>query len=207
MQLETIACSNCGAPLQVPPSANFITCNHCQTSLAVHRNDSVSYTEKIARIDKRSQQMAGELAHLRYNDELARIDREWITERQKYVWKGQNGNYSEPTKWSATVWGISATLGGFLCLADTLRGGGNGLIGLVIVGFGFGAAFYVNAKANELTRARGRYLRRRRELSVEQFLPDDMKPLPEPTPLTDATTEPLSLLRQQPHPARRVDES
>ena len=62
---EGITCGNCGAPLQVPPGVRFITCNHCHTSLAVHRSETATYTEKLDEIDARTQEMAGELAQLR----------------------------------------------------------------------------------------------------------------------------------------------
>ena len=55
----------------MPPEAQFVTCTHCHTSLAVRRSDSVTYTEKIAQIDQRTQEMEGELAQLRYDSEFA----------------------------------------------------------------------------------------------------------------------------------------
>jgi LSD1 subclass zinc finger protein len=63
--LEHLACNNCGAQLHVPAGANFVTCTHCNSQLAVRRDPTVTYTEKLDEIDKRTEQMAEDLAHLR----------------------------------------------------------------------------------------------------------------------------------------------
>lgn len=85
MELESIACNNCGAPLEVPPGANFVSCNHCGSNLAVRRSTSVSYTENVDQIDQRTESMARQLAELRYHQELENLDRQWERERERYL--------------------------------------------------------------------------------------------------------------------------
>lgn len=70
--LETLACNNCGAQLQVPVGANYVTCTHCNSQLAVRRDPTVTYTQKLDEIDRRTEQMAEDLAHLRRESELER---------------------------------------------------------------------------------------------------------------------------------------
>jgi DNA-directed RNA polymerase subunit RPC12/RpoP len=51
MQLESITCNHCGAPLDVPDAANFVKCNHCDSRLAIKRTQSTTYTEELAGLD------------------------------------------------------------------------------------------------------------------------------------------------------------
>jgi hypothetical protein len=75
--LETIACGNCGAPVRVPSGATYLTCRYCGSSLAVRHSESAAYTEVLERIDVRTDRMSADLAALRVQGEIERIDREW----------------------------------------------------------------------------------------------------------------------------------
>ncbi len=67
--LEHLACNNCGAQLYVPSGANYVTCTHCNSQLVVRRDPTVTYTQKLDEIDRRTEQMAEDLAHLRRHSE------------------------------------------------------------------------------------------------------------------------------------------
>jgi DNA-directed RNA polymerase subunit RPC12/RpoP len=75
--LESIACGNCGAPVRVPSGATYLTCRYCGSSLAVRHSESAAYTEVLERIDIRTDRMSADLAALRVQGEIERIDREW----------------------------------------------------------------------------------------------------------------------------------
>lgn len=88
MQLLTVACNQCGAPLDVPPETSFVTCRHCGAALAVHRNESVAYTRRLDRLDRRTDQLtewiaerehqeALDKAHHAYHQALKTIDAHW----------------------------------------------------------------------------------------------------------------------------------
>ena len=49
MELISVSCNHCGAPLEVPPGANYVTCAHCGSRLAVKRTGSAVYTELLER--------------------------------------------------------------------------------------------------------------------------------------------------------------
>jgi len=83
VKLESIACNNCGAPLQVPESVNYVTCNHCESHLAVKRDEHLTYTEKIKEIEHRTKQMQDELERLKIDNELAKLDRPWEPRKRK----------------------------------------------------------------------------------------------------------------------------
>lgn len=85
MQLETLNCNNCGAPLQVSESANFVTCAHCGSQLAVKRTETAHYTEVLTRLDARTTEIARGLQELKRQSELNAIDEGWQEERQKYM--------------------------------------------------------------------------------------------------------------------------
>ena len=209
MPLETIACNNCGAPLEIPAGANFITCNFCHTSLAVHRGDSTSYTEIIAKVDDRTRKMAGELAQLRYNQELERIDREWEAERQTYLSKDKNGNAHEPTTFGAVLIGAIAIIFGIFwtCSSAAFGGFGNGpgWLGIVFALFGVGFAIHAHGQAIRFSQARDEYQQRRDNLSLEQFLPDDMKSTPS-VPQATSGGDPLAFLKDEPDSRRRISD-
>ena len=73
-RLETLACNNCGAQLSIPLDARYATCSHCRSQLEVHRDPTVSYTSKLDEIDRRTEQMAEDLAHLRRQSETVDLD-------------------------------------------------------------------------------------------------------------------------------------
>src|SRR5215207_11359057 len=85
MELETLNCNNCGAPLQVPESANFVTCTHCNSQLAVKRTETAHYTEVLQRLDNRTSEMAKELRQLKLQNELMAIDEAWEDEQREYL--------------------------------------------------------------------------------------------------------------------------
>lgn len=85
MQAESLSCNNCGAPIDVSLQANFATCTHCGSRLAIRRTNSASYTETLERLDKTTSQMSEELETIRQQNELEQVDREWQMEREQYL--------------------------------------------------------------------------------------------------------------------------
>ena len=70
MELQPVACANCGAPLSVPGEVRFVTCNHCNSTLEIRRTESVTYSEKIAQIDVRTERIESQLESMRLEREL-----------------------------------------------------------------------------------------------------------------------------------------
>ena len=85
MKLSSVACNNCGAPLQVPEDVQFVTCRHCQSSLAIKHTESATYTEKLEQIDARTERMEDQIESLTLEAELARLERDWSRKR-KSTW-------------------------------------------------------------------------------------------------------------------------
>jgi len=59
-------------------STRFVTCQFCHSQLEVKRTESTVFTEEIAKITQNTERMAGSLQVLELQNDLERLDREWI---------------------------------------------------------------------------------------------------------------------------------
>jgi DNA-directed RNA polymerase subunit RPC12/RpoP len=91
MEIESLSCNNCGGPLDIPESANYVSCVHCSTQLAVKRTSSITYTEKLEAIQSQQEDMREKLVRLERESLVARIDREWEEEKQRFMIGGNDG--------------------------------------------------------------------------------------------------------------------
>jgi DNA-directed RNA polymerase subunit RPC12/RpoP len=83
MTIESLSCNSCGAPLEVPQSANYITCNYCKARLTVKRTGSTAYTEVLDTIAGNTDQMAGDLRFMRLRHELELLDADWAQKSEE----------------------------------------------------------------------------------------------------------------------------
>lgn len=73
MDLESIRCGSCGAPLHLAAGVNFVTCNHCQSHLAVRRDASATYTEVVEQLHANVQELKDGLAEVPRETNLNRL--------------------------------------------------------------------------------------------------------------------------------------
>jgi DNA-directed RNA polymerase subunit RPC12/RpoP len=97
MQLESLSCNNCGAPVDVPQRANFITCAHCGSRLAVRRTETAHYTEVLDRLQAHAYRVDRDLQYLRTQNELLLLDQAWEEESKQYMVRTKNGATVEPS--------------------------------------------------------------------------------------------------------------
>lgn len=75
VQLLSMACNNCGAPLRVPADVRFVTCQHCGAQLAVETQEDVAFTRKLddisTKVDALHEALVDEQREKAFNDELA----------------------------------------------------------------------------------------------------------------------------------------
>ena len=114
MQLERLVCNSCGAPLEVPPSANFDTCDHCSSQPQIRRTESTTYTELLTDLVEKTEELSEQIENLAANSELTAIDNDWRIERESLLVRDRHGNSHVPTKGSSTAAGIMITLFGCL---------------------------------------------------------------------------------------------
>ena len=167
MKLLALNCNQCGAPLEVPAKAKFVTCNFCATRLSVQRTDKVAYTEAIEEIQERTRQMSEDLKYLKRQSAVEDLDRTWRRRREQFMVRSEQGELSVPRKGTAIGIGISTTLAGLLWMGFAMDMGAPApfpLFGMVFIGAGIFSATRMNAKADEFHRSHRAYLSKRHEL-------------------------------------------
>lgn len=160
MPLETLNCGRCGAPLRVPESAQFVTCNHCRSSLAIRRMDSVTLTERVSAAEGKLEQVEAELAELVYRNRVSEEHRRWERERARLIGKDQNGNEITPSMsdgWLAFVFA--------LVMSGLLASWGFGLMALVPAAVGTMILMMTGRAVAEYQRADRRHRARLHEIT------------------------------------------
>jgi len=170
--LETLNCNECGALIQVPAVARYVTCNRCGAHLVVQRTGVATYTETTRKPpeagvhDLAVREMAGRLEQLEHESELARIDREWDRERERYMVLSRYGRRYVPSAAAAVVMGVLGIGFGLFWTVMTLNvGGGLGgafsPFGVLFVCLAAGLSVHQFNKARRYQAAYEAYQRRR----------------------------------------------
>lgn len=174
MRLEELTCNSCGAPLEVPETANFVTCNHCSKQLAVRRTEDVTYTETLGRLAQQTEELTERLDDLSSHHQVEALDREWELEREKYMITHKNGSRDIPTEGGAIGNGVVATVFGAIWTSMTLGMPSQmpgavrvlfPLIGVMIIVGGIFASISTYQNAEKYRNAERRYRSRREDLT------------------------------------------
>ncbi len=165
MELTTVSCNSCGAPLSIPSDARFVTCNHCSAQLSVRHNESVTFTEQLGEISERTERIEEDLAELKSRQEVEDIDREWEREREAYMVTNKHGHRRVPTSAGSAIGGLVVVVFGIFwtVMASQIGGGPFALFGVVFILVGIVTSVISFTKAQEHTSAQRRYRRRRRD--------------------------------------------
>lgn len=138
MEMISVRCNHCGAPLGVGANARFVTCTFCNSQLEIKRSDSAVFTEEITRIAENTKQMAGSLEVIELQNEIERLDREWVAGNP--VSSDEHGRPTTPTGTGGAVFGLMFSIF-FALVAFAMAGfastlGAPGIFALVPVGMG-----------------------------------------------------------------------
>ena len=186
MQIETLNCNSCGAPLSVPDSANYITCNHCSTRLVIRRTASTTFTEQLDNIESKQDELLEKLLKLEQQNQLAQLERQWDRERERYLIADKHGHRREPNRAAAIVSGVMVVGFGVFWMITVARRpfmGPFSLFGLVFIIFDLGVSFYHYKKSDAFRQAQRNYRqRRRRIISGQQTGTPSYDPENIPTP-------------------------
>ena len=168
MNLVTVRCNECGAPLETSDSARYLTCNHCGSQLSVQRTASSIFTEKLEAIEERTEAIAGSIDVIRVQNDIAQLDREWVMEREKHLVHGKRGTH-EPGPGNVIGSAVGLVVGLMILWVEmSARSRGMmtvmGLFFTVMCGAGLVGGI---RKADKLHMARTLYESRRRELQAE----------------------------------------
>ncbi|MEK0449756.1 MAG: hypothetical protein RL088_2024 [Verrucomicrobiota bacterium] len=169
MNIVTLRCNECGAPLEVAEGARYVTCTHCNSQLSIQRTASAVFTEKLDQISAKTDAIAGNLDIIRIQNDIEMLDREWAAERETYLMAGKNGVKYEPSTGSMITGILVACFG----LAWTVAASSMGapsffpLFGIVFIGVAIYGIFSGNEKAAKLKARRAEYESRRAVLLGE----------------------------------------
>lgn len=163
MKISKVCCQGCGAALDVDESLRFVTCNYCHARLEVVHDPTVTHTRLLEKLERRTDQLAGDVKVLQLQNDLEQLDREWALYREAALIRGQNGEVAEPSMARSVGGGIFAILGGiaFLVVVGAMGNTAFGLFGLVFIGFGVYSISAGSSKAEAFNEFRERYQARR----------------------------------------------
>lgn len=165
--LVSVSCNHCGASLQLSDKAKFVTCNYCGSRLAVHRTDSASYTEVLNEIRDTTQRVESNLDVIRLQNDLERLDREWMMERERYMVSDKDGARHVPSRGRSLVGAaVSIIVGiGAVTMASQFQNGWMGVITVFVALGVIASAMFDILKTEKYEAAQARYERRRAGLT------------------------------------------
>jgi len=97
MKIVALNCNRCGASLEVGAKAKFVTCAYCNAQLQIHHTSNAHFSEVLGEIQATTNKLSDDVAELKKHGELERLDREWESQRKRYMIQGKHGNYQLPT--------------------------------------------------------------------------------------------------------------
>ena len=98
MQIESLNCNHCGAPLEVPQTAKFIKCNHCGNQLVIRRSESATFTETVEQLAETTENLTAQVSKLTKQNEVEALDRQWDREKESFMVADKHGTKHLPSK-------------------------------------------------------------------------------------------------------------
>ncbi len=139
MKIVSLTCNHCGSPLEVPQKVRFLTYQYCSSKLAVRSESGAVYTEVLEAIDERTERIADDVETIKLQNDLARLDREWVERKQKLMVRGNDNVYKVPSVIGSVV-GICVALGfGIYWINSAQRIGTPGHVWIIPILFVVGA--------------------------------------------------------------------
>ncbi|MEZ5939913.1 MAG: hypothetical protein R3C18_00890 [Planctomycetaceae bacterium] len=162
MKTLPLNCNNCGAPLPVPDSTRYLTCQYCDTRLEVVRKGNAAFTKVLGELQERTDQISSEVRRLQLENELLKVEQSWERESRELGFQGQNGRASGPTVTGGAVFIILAvTTAAFLLFTGEVFLG-------VLCGLVFGSlGILQNAAASNYEDSWRLYMRRKQQVLRE----------------------------------------
>ncbi|MFT7677849.1 MAG: hypothetical protein ACI8QC_001835 [Planctomycetota bacterium] len=170
MKLLALNCNQCGAPLEVPEKANFLTCAFCSVRLAVKRTDSAAYTEVLEAIDERTERIAEDVETIKLQNKLERLDREWSEQRQSFMTLGQDGVQRIPSGSGSLAGSLMGVIGGivFMGVLQSIQAPSFMMVfGVIFIIVAFSQGVIGGDKAGRFQRGQAAYQAERRKLLDE----------------------------------------
>lgn len=169
MDMISVRCNHCGAPLEVGDRTRFVTCQFCNSQLEIKHSESAVFTEEVTRIADNTEKMAGSLEVIRLQNEIEQLDREWGLQQTAHDAGGRNKG---PQTTGQALFGMGfAVFFAVVCFGmagfASSMGGPGGIFALVPVGMGIFAlvgGIMGIVKSEGTQSSHGDYQRRREAL-------------------------------------------
>lgn len=167
MSVTKVCCQGCGADLEVDEEIRFVNCNYCGAKLEIVHDRTTTHSRVLEKLEKRSDEMAGDLKVIRLQNDLEKLDREWDREMQGFMVTGKDGEKSLPSAAGSMIGGVVAIIFGVFWIGFASSMGAPGffpLFGLVFIAFAVFGMMRNGIKATGYQEAESRMQGRRREL-------------------------------------------
>lgn len=106
MEITSLNCNNCGANLEIKPNIKFFTCTFCKSALAIKKSGNVMFTEVLDEIKKDTETLIENSEEMLLEKKIARLDREWLANREQYSIRGKDGVVMYPSETSSSSLGV-----------------------------------------------------------------------------------------------------
>lgn len=173
--LISLRCDHCGAPIDVKAKAKFVTCGFCRANLAVHHTGSSYSTAMMEELKETTDALIKDVAQIKHNAELDRLDEHWERRRLKLLGTNKQGRQITQPPNPAVMIAVSGFVIVFALIWIGLAAAmfaPMALFGVVFIGmvvFGLVNSF---SNTNKYNAERKRYLRERQSL-IEQIQSND----------------------------------
>ncbi|MEZ5939914.1 MAG: hypothetical protein R3C18_00895 [Planctomycetaceae bacterium] len=155
-------CNNCGAPLPVPDSTRYLTCQFCHTRLEVVRDGNAAFTKVLEALHERTEQISADVRRLELKNELLTLEHNWGRESERLKLRNKNGGTYEPTAFGGVLLLIVGSVIGLISGANF-----HPAAGFVVFLFAGIAGVHQFVAAANFDAARKRYQRRKQQLHRE----------------------------------------
>jgi len=96
MNILSILCQRCGAPLQIADEGvRFVTCGHCGTPLEIVRESSQAHSRILEQIQAATEDHGRRLEVVELENELLQLDKEWEAVRERLCGRSKSGSLHE----------------------------------------------------------------------------------------------------------------
>jgi hypothetical protein len=163
----SLTCEHCGAPLEVPEKARFVTCTYCSARLEVLHSGNAVYTHVLEALQQRTEQIAEDVRTLKLQSRLDQLDREWMLEREKYGTRGEDGRINTPKKTNGAGLAVAIAFGIVWTVTAAAMSPFMALFGLAWIAFAVHAAVNGSKKADDFERKQRLYEYQRQEILGE----------------------------------------
>ena len=172
MKIISLNCNHCGAPLDAPIKAKFITCSFCDSRLAIQKTGTSYSTELLEELQETTESLAKDVAIMKRRSDIEQLDRMWESEKAHFMVEKKDGGKALPTKsggmvsiifgcgfgifWCVFAFGIASQVGGFAMIMP--------LFGLFVIGMAIFGGVSMMHKAEQYQREHSKYQSKRREM-------------------------------------------